>query len=215
MLYRPETWYYTYKQKYGLDDGTFRPELPSPDCFMTRRHFMSEELEKTGTEVSTESELIRELLKAQKKQLRTDRIRTIIVMLFLAGVIAIGIFIFKEYKTIEATIETIQTSVASIDTNEINKAVIELTGAANSLQQVDTDQLNNSVGALEGAANNLAAMDIEELNKTVTALEGAAKNLSEMDIDQLNDLVESLNKVAQSLEKAADNIKNLFSFGRD
>ena len=95
MLYRPETWYYTYKQKYGLDDGTFRPELPSPDCFMTRRHFMSEELEKTGTEVSTESELIRELLKAQKKQLRTDRIRTIIVMLFLAVVIAIGIFIFK------------------------------------------------------------------------------------------------------------------------
>ena len=61
----------------------------------------------------------------------------------------------------------------------------------------------------------LAAMDIEELNNTVTALEGAAKNLSEMDIDQLNDLVESLNKVAQSLEKAADNIKNLFSFGRD
>ena len=177
---------------------------------------MSEELEKTGTEeISTESELIRELLKAQKKQLRTDRIRTIIVMLFLAGVIAIGIFIFKEYKTIEGTIETIQTSVASIDTNEINKAVIELTGAANSLQQVDTDQLNNSVGALEGAANNLAAMDIEELNKTVAALEGAAKNLSNMDIDQLNDLVESLNKVAQSLEKAADNIKNLFSFGKN
>lgn len=176
---------------------------------------MSDELEKKETEVNSEPDLIRELLKAQKKQLRTDRIRTIVVILFLAGVIAIGVFIFREYKNIEATIQTIQQSVESIDTAEINKAVIELTGAANSMQQIDTTQLNNSASALEGAANNLAEMDISELNKAVAALEGAAKNLSDMDIDQLNKLVESLNKVAESLEKTTESIKNFFSFGRN
>ena len=175
---------------------------------------MSEELENKAEEITTESDLIRELLKAQKKQLRTDRIRTVIVMLFLAGVIAIGVFIFHEYKTIEETVRTIQTSVDSINTDEINKAVVSLTGAANSLQEVDTTQLNNSVTALEGAAKNLGEMDIDELNKTVSALEGAAKNLGEMDIDQLNELVESLNKVAESLEKTSEGIKNFFSFGK-
>ena len=159
-------------------------------------------------------DLIRELLKAQKKQLRTDRVRTVIVMLFLAGVIAIGVFIFKEYKAIEGTIETIQKSVDTIDTEEINKAIVELTGAANALRKVDTNQLNDSVSALEGAAANLSAIDMEELNSTVAALELAAKNLSEMDIDQLNDLVESLNGVASSLEATAESLRNLFSFGR-
>ena len=93
---------------------------------------------KNKEEELTTSDLIRDLLKAQKKQLRTDRIRTVIVMLFLAGVILIGLFIFKEYKTIESTIETIKISVEAIKTDEINKAVVALTGAANSLQEIDT-----------------------------------------------------------------------------
>ena len=169
----------------------------------------------TAESIRQGNELIRELLKAQKKQLRTDRLRTAVVMLFLLGIIAVGFFIFREYQQIEKAVQTIQASVDSINTDEINEADIALTGAANSLQKVDTDQLNDSVTALEGAAANLGEVDIEELNKTIAALELAASNLGDMDIDQLNDLIESLNKTAESLEKTSEGIKNFFSFGRN
>ena len=170
------------------ETNTITEETPE----VTEEAKKTAETELAQKELLTNEELMKQLIRHQKKQLAGDRIRTVVVILFLAILAGIGYFIFREYQNIDQTIQSIQRTVDAIMMDEINNAVTSLSGAADQLRKIDVESLNDTVSALEKAADNLANMDMSELNN----------------------LVASLNTVAESLENTVNGMKNFFSFGR-
>lgn len=129
-----------------------------------------------------------ELQKVIEKQNRLIRVQSVIqslILIFLVGIVVVGGIIYFRVKD---TLNVVETKIA----------------------EVDTESLNRSIAALDQASAELEGIDAIAINDSVKSLDAAADNLSKIDTENLNDMTESLNNSAKDLEKVTDGLANLF-----
>ena len=125
------------------------------------------------------TELMNELLKTQKKQLKTTRVLTVFTGLVLAAVLVCSIVLLPNlYKTIKQantlmaeanlSLDSVDTLVADVDTlvTDNTEALTAALGNINVLMEENTDSVTE-------ALDNINKVDFDELNRAI-------KNLSDV-----------------------------------
>ena len=135
-----------------------------------------------STETNTE---LKQVIEKQNRLIRfQSMIQSFILVCLLAIVIVGGIV----YLRVKDTLTNVETKIA----------------------EVDTESLNRSIAALDQASANLEGLDAVAINDSVKSLNAAADNLSKIDTEQLNEMTESLNESAKSLEEVTDSLAAIF-----
>ena len=147
------------------------------------------------------TELMNELLKTQKKQLKTTRVLTFFAGLILAAVLVCSIVLLPNlYKTIKQANELIadvNISLESVDTlvADVDTLVIDNTEAlTEALTSLNTLMDENSEGITEALEN------VNELMEANTdSVTEALENINKVDFEELNRAIKNLSDVIQPL----------------
>lgn len=100
------------------------------------------------------------LVKYEKKNLFWGRLRAILAavlaLTLVVGVVIVAVEVKSFNKTVDDFKAEVSEEIKALDMENVNGAVVSLTGAANELASLDTDSINKLVQSLENVATSLS-----------------------------------------------------------